>query len=529
MLLTCTCQLSSCHRQVIYVGPATTITTTTCMIYDLAGHAEYYNSHAAILETLIRKSAAIFLILVDLSKAVGNIKKELYYWTSFLEIQSSKIPSHIVIVGSHVDILSSDPQQLKEKCDLVVEIAQDTIRTEQFAGFVPLDCRQLSPDHVQPLMNIVRKSRDTLATPEEDEKMSFSCHLLHSLLTDKVSKTAITLEDLMQLIAGEDLPACLSDPETLATSLEILADKGLILFHRDSLHLWSSCIVLEQQALLEEVNGKLFAPETFKKHRKIASNTGIVPVSLLHGTFPDYDKELLVVLLRVLEFCHELDPTVLETISTNLSTGSASGERLLFFPALVSAVLPVMLDIAKGFGWAVFCKNPYQILTTRVLQVILLRLAFKFCLPKRSGPEVDFPRTCELRPLARECTVWKNGILWMTRDGMKAVVEVSEQHRRVSLIVSWDESNVMEHIKLRSSLIAEILALLKEICPHVELDEYVIPSCKVMQLLDRNLAEMNVFSLCDVAWCILRQRDSVPSAADMERKAPSSSLLCFDP
>ena len=330
------------------------------MIHDLAGHAEYYNSHAAILETLIRKSPALFLILVDLSKAVGNIKKELYYWTTFLEIQSSKIPSHIVIIGSHVDILSSDPQQLKEKCDLVVEIAQDTIRTEQFAGFVPLDCRQLSKDHVQPLMDILKKGRDTctLATPIEDFKMSFSCHLLHSLLTDKVSKTAITLEDLMQLIAGEDQPALPSDPETLATSLEILADKGLILFHLDSLRLCSSCIVLKQEALLEEVNGKLFAPETFKEHCKIASNTGIVPVSLLHGTFPDYDKELLVVLLRVLEFCHELDPTVLETISTNLSTESASGERLLFFPALISAVLPVMLDIAKGFGWAVFCKNP---------------------------------------------------------------------------------------------------------------------------------------------------------------------------
>ena len=333
----------------------------------------------------------------------------------------------------------------------------------------------------------------------------------------------------MQLIAGEELPACLSDPETLATSLEILADKGLILFHRDSLRLLSSCIVLKQQALLEEVNGKLFAPETFKEHCKIASNTGIVPVSLLHGTFPDYDKELLVVLLRVLEFCHELDPTVLETISTNLSTESASGERLLFFPALVSAVLPVMLDIAKGFGWAVFCKNPHQILTTRVLQVILLRLAFKFCLPKGSLPEVDLPRTRKLRPLARECTVWKNGIHWTTEDDLEAVVEVSEQHRRVSVIVSCDESNIKEHIELRSALIAEILAILQEICPHVEFDEYVIPSCEVMQLLDHDLADMNVFSMRNVARSILRGKESVPSAADMKKKERLSSLLSSDP
>ena len=112
----------------------------------------------------------------------------------------------------------------------------------------------------------------------------------------------------MELITGEDQPALPSDPETLATSLEILADKGLILFHRDCLRLVSSCIVIKQQDLLEEVNGKLFAPETFKEHCQIASNTGIVPVSLLHGTFPDYDTELLVVLLRMLEFLPRTGP-----------------------------------------------------------------------------------------------------------------------------------------------------------------------------------------------------------------------------
>ena len=499
------------------------------MIYDLAGHAEFYSSHAAILETLIRETPAIFTILVDLSKAVGDIKKELYYWISFLEIQSRKIPSHIVIVGSHVDKLSSHPQQLKEKCECVKEIAKHAIQKEQFAGFVPLDCRQLSKDHVQPLMDILDKSLETLVPPSKEEKMSFFCHWLHSLFTDNITKTAMTLKDLMELIAGEDQPALPSDPETVATSLEILADKNLILFHRDSLCLLSSCIVINQRAFLEEVNGKLFAPESFKEHCQIASNTGIVPVSLLHETFPDYDIELLVVLLRVLEFCHELDPTVLDTISTNLSKGSVSGERLLFFPALVSAVLPVTLVIAKGFGWAVFCKNPHQILTTRVLQVILLRLAFKFCLPKRSLPEVELPHTRKLRPLARECTVWKNGIHWTTEDDIEAVVEFSEQHRRVSVIVSCDESNITEHVKLRSSLIAKILAILGEFCPQVELEEYVIPSCEVMQLLDHDLAEMNVFPMRDVARSILRRKELVPSAADMKKKEPLSSLLSSDP
>ena len=82
-----------------------------------------------------------------------------------------------MIVGSHVDILSSDPQQLKEKCDLVKEIAQHTIRTEQFAGFVPLDCRQLSPTSCSTIVETYWKvkSRVTLATPgTRMGKMPFS-------------------------------------------------------------------------------------------------------------------------------------------------------------------------------------------------------------------------------------------------------------------------------------------------------------------------------------------------------------------
>ena len=125
--------------------------------------------------------------------------------------------------------------------------------------------------------------------------------------------------------------------------------------------------------------------------------------------------------------------------------------------------------------------------------------------------------------------MWKNGIHWTTKDDVEAVVEVSEQHRRVSVIVSCDESNIKEHIELRSALIAEILAILQEICPHVKFHEYVIPSCEVMKLLDHDLADMNFFSMGDVAWSILRGKEFVPSPADRKKKERLSSLLSSDP
>ena len=263
-----------------------------------------------------------------------------------------------------------------------------------------LDCHQLSDDNVEPLLEILKKSHEALATSVEDEKMPYSCHFLHNLLTDKVNKTAITLGDLMELIATENEPALLSDPQTAAFSLEILADKAVILFHRNSFRLLSSFVLINQQALLEEVNGELFAQKTFKEHCEIASNTGIVPVSLLHHTFPHNDMELLVVLLMILEFCYELDAIVLETISTNLSTGSISGERLLFFPALVSAGPPVALTIAKGFGWAVFYKksppDPDHPCTTSNPATIGIQIlpAKKECNRSRSSLYMETSPTC---------------------------------------------------------------------------------------------------------------------------------------
>ena len=40
------------------------------VIYDFAGQQEYYSSHAAVLERIMRNSAAIFVCIIDLSHAV---------------------------------------------------------------------------------------------------------------------------------------------------------------------------------------------------------------------------------------------------------------------------------------------------------------------------------------------------------------------------------------------------------------------------------------------------------------------------
>ena len=116
---------------------------------------------------------------------------------------------------------------------------------------------------------------------------------------------------------------------------------------------------MKTEALLNEINGTLFAPDHFKEHRDLASNTGIVPVSNLHKVFPDYNSEMLIGFLTSLDFCRPVDPSVLQY--TNLqTTPSHSTADLLFFPGLVQSERPDSLVQhlrALEFGWCLGCVD----------------------------------------------------------------------------------------------------------------------------------------------------------------------------
>ena len=49
------------------------------VIYDFAGQQEYYSSHAAVLERIMRNYAAIFVCIVDLSQCMDKISESIHY------------------------------------------------------------------------------------------------------------------------------------------------------------------------------------------------------------------------------------------------------------------------------------------------------------------------------------------------------------------------------------------------------------------------------------------------------------------
>ena len=462
------------------------------VIYDFAGQQEYYSSHGAVLERIMRNSAAIFVCIVDLSQSMDKISESIHYWISFIEnaCSSAQGSSHVIIVGSHADLVKS-PQELKEKSSLVESIAESRVKQLTYGGFVGMDCRLSKTKQAHHFRSLLSTSQQAILSSQPS--MSLYCHVLYAFLRTKLKKKGCKLQELISALDAErDLTF---DSTVLTESLTSLSDKGLILFVQNQEHPQSSWVVVEKETLLREVNGTLFAPNHFKQYRQVASNTGIVPITTLEELFPQYSSEMLVGCLESMEFCHPVDPSTLQ--DTNLRAASlspSSGVNHLFFPCLVKKDRPDDLPSPR-FGWCLGCSDPHQFFSKRFLHVLLLRLAFTF--PLASEYRSLSP---SLHDLERQCEVWRNGICWKSVSGVSTIVESVDLNRWVIVLVS---EKTREAAQTCSSVIRMILDLQHQLCSAVTTCECLIyPSLLDHYPFDA-LPDTDLFNLPTVAKAML--------------------------
>ena len=437
------------------------------VIYDFAGQREYYSSHAAVMERIMRNSAAIFVCIIDLSQCMEKISESIQYWMSFIEnaCSSAQESSRIIIVGSHADQFKS-LLELKEKSSLVEKIAESRVKQLTYGGFVSMDCRESKSKEARHFRSLLSTSQQAILSSQPS--MSLYCHVLYSFLRTKLGKTSCKLQELSSAFAAETDFSF--DSAVLSESLISLSDKGLILFVQNQEHPQSSWVVVEKDALLREVNGTLFAPGNFQQYCQVASNTGIVPIATLEELFPQHSSEMLVGCLESMEFCHPVDPSALQGTNlepSNKSTSSSppSGASHLFFPSLVKEHRPDDLPSPR-FGWCLGCSDPHQFFSNRFLHVLLLRLAFTFPLAS------DYlPPSSSLCGLERQCKVWQNGIIWKSASGVSTIVEIVDRNRWVIVLVSEKSREAAETC---SSVIRMILDLQQQLCSVVSTCECLI-------------------------------------------------------
>ena len=203
------------------------------------------------------------------------------------------------------------------------------------------------------------------------------------------------------------------DTHTLSQHLATLSEKGRFLYLRNDQNVEDGWVILDQEVLLSEVNGTVFAPENFKEHHDISSATGVVPVSKIKQVFPSHSPEMIISFLSHLEFCQQIAESEASVISVGQLGGSQQpSEAFYFFPALVSEDRPnescrSIEQTHYKSGWSLQCIRSDQFLSPRFLHVLLLRLAFSFALAPETAEEDE---ACPV--LQRRCNVWKAGIHW---------------------------------------------------------------------------------------------------------------------
>ena len=464
------------------------------ILHDFAGHSEYYSSHSAVIENLLQGSGGVFLIVVNILEK--EAVKQLHQWLTVVrnEAQKALNECHVIVIVSHVDEIFNPFEKRRRK-----EEIQEIIVRER-CDSVFLDCRKLGGSGVDSFFNKLSSSCESIRSTSGRNKFNLYHHEMYRLLMER-KENILTLSDVMS--AGKDNYVIPDKREDVLDVLHSLQSTGLISVLKSEDKVW---VVVNKGILLTEVDGILFAPETFKEHVDIASNTGIVSVSGLTRLFPEYDPDMLICFLKNMELCQELDPSFLRM--TNLHQLAVEeeeeggrerrGERLLFFPCLLSTDRPdEMTSEVYQFGWCLQCTSKHHFFPPRYFHILSLHLAFKFCLSKGNKKLAE--------KLNRYCTFWKNGLHWFNGHGVGSLVEIVDESQCVLVMMSCEKGYSDNMVSLRRDVIGEVMSVYKESCPSLEVKELVIDP-KELAYPVNTPRERTVYDVCDLLSSIKERR-----------------------
>ena len=433
------------------------------ILHDFAGHSEYYSSHSAVIENLLKGSGGVFLIVVNASE--DGAVKQLYRWLTAVENEAQKALNqcHIIIIASHVDEMTDPAKRVKE--------IQAVIEKKKLDGFCFLiDCRKLGGSSLESFFNKLSKACESIRKGE-GRKLNLYCHMLYGLL-EEGKKNVLRLSDVISTAKDSDDYLVPDDREVILSLLNKLDSTGLISVIKSKDKVW---VIVNKGILLTKVNGILFAPETFKEHVNIASNTGIVRVSDLIRLFPDYDPDMLICFLKDMELCQENDLSFLRMTNLHqlevreheeVRETEETQERLLFFPCLLKKDRPGetgnTLYPFRQFGWCLQCTGERHLFPPRFFHILSLRFAYELVIAK------------QMNELDRKGQFWSKGLCWSNGYGARTLVEIVDESQCVLVLVTCKEDCIPKMIELRKTVIGKIVRLCKESCPRLKVEEFVI-------------------------------------------------------
>ena len=506
----------------------------TC--HDFAGQHEFYASHCAVLANALQISPPVILYLADLreedeQKTIDSLAR----WMTLVQNQCTKLrdKAHVIVVGSHADMLREKNQDPWSK-ERIFAPTLKKFSNFEFIAFIPMDCRYPDTDQMKEAKKLIQKSSAILRSPET---ISLNAHTFYIYLLDSFKDDlAVCLKnvqdrihkDLDQEVKSKRKKNLLSFiPSTLPRLMEIcqqLSQKNLILYLHNEDSPERSFVICDCTTLLSNITGTVFAPENFRQHCKLASSTGVVPLSKFSEQFQAYDIDMLIAFMSHLELCFEIeDKKVLKCVREH-EENPEPDRRYLFFPGLIRIETPEELweeDSAMSchFGWMIECSQDIQFFDPRCLQVLILRLVFTFNLAPARRVQEHIPS------FQRFCSVWKNGIFWCNDDGVNSHLELSNNGKAFMLKM---RSRVLkpDFLFVRSQIIAKVTETVKDFCPNITTVESVIDPQEVIKLPLKPAASLTLCNIFNIALAVALNKDDVKGE---RRSLTLSQLLQFEP
>ena len=477
------------------------------ILHDLAGQAEYYSSHTAVLENLLQGTPAVFILVVSLADEM--FQESFQFWLTAIENVSHRAfkQCHLFSVASHAD---QSAEKGVDKIDTLKAILSNHLpsSSEVIAhhnDIVKLDCRKLGGSKLDLLILSLSKACKSIST--SNNIMSIYCHILYDFFQRDRAKCYYSLDSLLEIFKEQSDLFLPSNIDRLLNIIYNLSSTGLIVFLRNEKCLEKSWIVIDKSILLSDLDGILFAPDDFKQHVNIANNTGIIKVSDLKALFPNYDSELLVHFLQYMELCQIIAKEFINAKS--LSNGNPDSDEYLFVPALIKDTQKPEIQEAFMFGWCLRCENPHHF-PSRFLHLLLLHLAYKFSIRKSSDSNFE-----------RLCKIWTSGIYWKNTKGVQTLVELVDNNQSLCVLMSCERGYIRHMITLIKKVIIEVLTCKQQVMPKTKCHEFLIDNEQLHYPLESTACLYNIELL---AKCCIN-RDEFIIDAKGEKQIQLSKLL----
>ena len=479
------------------------------LFYDFAGQTDYHGPHQSFLEAMLFKPevSVSLLLLVKATDEENIITRQVTHWLQPLSLISAPSTPQVILVGSFLDQVESREEATKKllRCTQSVQ--------EQFhfniQGPCLLDCRKPASEGIDQICTFLQENE-----PLQLNCKTFSYSLRWVLVQVRkgLSVPAVTLHTFQSWLLNDAKmnPQHFPPAEQICLDLTSVGHTLFLPNKRDPSRSW---LILDLQAILHDVYGTLFSGSQGK-----VNQFGLLHSSQLTELFPELDPAMIQEVLISLEFCIQVDSSLLHEELLNL-TAKDEGEGWLYFPALVSAQPPEIFPPVPGshhLQWACWQLRAAEkhFIFAHLLQTIILRLAANHIF------------THDLSPSVREycCSVWVNGLSWMSTNGVDVAVQISESS--MVQVVGRSKARPEKLYQYMSTIVSDVIKTTAQLSPELKATSYIVhPYTPAMWESAKAPPPDSLYPVSSIIRCISDGGDYVLSRTRQDGRLPHQTSL----